>query len=130
MPTDYGTDVYCNGDLRPNMPEVSGRTLLIYDLRNRLETAPGTLSWDPLGADYGYDLRALVASKQRSLTGITGRIAAEVMKDERVDSASCSASWESETQIRVGIEIDDGDGPFSMTLLVSSLTVDLLTKGA
>jgi hypothetical protein len=128
MPNE-DTDVWCDGDLRPDMPMVSGRLLLMQDLRNRLETAPGTLAWDPLGKDYGYDLRALVNTKQRDLKGITGRIVAEVQKDDRVDAAQCDAKWLSDSQIQIDITVDDGDGPFDFTLNVSALTVDLILQG-
>lgn len=111
------------------MPEVTGRQLLIHDLANRLETAPGTLAWDPLGTDYGYDVRALMNSKQRDLNGITRRIASECEKDDRVESAEVVAEWTAENSIRIDIEIEDGDGPFPFTLLVSALTVSIINQG-
>lgn len=126
---DYGDDVWCDGDLRPDMPEISGRLLLAQDLRNRLESAPGSLSWDPLGIDYGYDLRALINTKQRDLKGITGRISSECEKDDRVDAATCTAEWTSDSSIRIDITVDDGDGPFPFTLNVTDLTVELLLQG-
>jgi len=128
MAADYGTDTWCEGDIRPDMRSASGRLLLRQDLACRLETAPGTLAWDPLGGDYGYDLRALVNTKQRDLTGITGRIAAECMKDDRVDAATCVARWEGDS-ILVDITVTDGDGPFPFTIRVTDLTVEILKQG-
>ncbi len=129
---DYGQDTWCEGDFRPDMPLVSGRKLLAQALRNRLETAEGTLAWMGIegSENFGYDLRALVNTKQRDLRGITGRIVSEVQKDDRVDSATCTAEWTEENAILIDIEVDDGDGPFPFTLLVTSLTVELLTKAA
>jgi len=111
------------------MPEVSGRTLLIHDLANRLETAPGTLGWDEGGADYGYDVRALLNTKRREPKTLTGRIVDELVKDDRVKSAKCTANWEGGDSLRLYITVTDGDGPFPFTLSVTNLTVDILTKG-
>ncbi len=78
--------------------------------------------WDPA---YGYDLRALLGSTT-SPDDAAIAISAEARKDERV--ADCVADitvigelWE------VAIRCDSAAGPFTLTLEVSSVTVQLIT---
>lgn len=125
---DYGTDIYCRGDLRRDMPTATGLVLLLNSLANRLETAPGTLAWDPQGADYGYDVRALVNAKIRDANKIGRRVADELEKDDRVDSAEVAVTFlDGSLELKCQVVAEEV-GPFAFTLAVSELTVTVLTE--
>lgn len=132
MATDYGLDVYCNGDLRPDMPKVTGRSLLIQRARNGLETAPGSMDWDPLAVGWGYDLRLLVNAKIRTdLRQEEQRIVNQIERDDEVEKAEVtSVFYQSSGALYLKCRIWDADGPFSLTLSIDELTVQILNEGA
>lgn len=130
MPTDYGLDVYCNGDLRPDMPKVTGRSLLIQRVRNGLETAPGTMDWDPLGVGWGYDARTLVNAKIRGdMRREQQLIQNQIERDDEVVKAAVTITNATENQLFIKCRIWDGEGPFPLTLRVDQLTVEILNEG-
>jgi hypothetical protein len=131
MATDYGLDVYCDGDLRPDMPKVSGRSLLIQRVRNGLETAPGTMDWDPQGVGWGYDIRLLINAKVRGdLRSEEQRIANQIERDDEVEKAEVEITTQTDGKLLVKCRIWDAAGPFALTLSVDQLTVDIINEGA
>lgn len=125
--TDYGTDIAMTADLRgldPAFGSVTGRRCLAEALVRRLQTPPGRLIDDP---DYGYDLIGEINDDLGPADA--GRIAVEVtnevQKDERVVSASTTASFALGV-LTVSIEITDGAGPFRLVLAVTAVSATVL----
>ena len=126
MSEDHGTDFYCTDDLEPNLRVVSGRECLRQALLRRLITPRGSLFFDP---NYGTDLRAFLASSARA-SEIAQAVEAECLKDERVEDVSSLVTPPATNSdpIVVRLSIVDADGPFPLTVAVSSLTVKLLEE--
>lgn len=128
MATDYGTDF----DVVEELPSssaalISGRPNLINALLRRLTTRRGTMRLydDP---NYGYDLREELNNKGTSaeLYRIGVEAAAECEKDERVLSATADVISQDLDSIEVEISIVDDVGPFTLVLLATQVTVELL----
>ncbi len=138
MATDYGTDfAQSSGDFLPGFPTQSGPALIIEDLVRRYETPNGFLyttieddersyPWDPKMEDYGYDLRALIGKRIRSVDYEQNRIAAEALKDERVTEASCTVTpSENGSKLQIDIRIEAiGLPPFDFVIMVSELGLE------
>jgi hypothetical protein len=142
MTIDYGTDVsttwitetldFPDGtsrtqqawDAGEGFPEVTGRPLLIEALLRRLVTPRGALLGD---RDYGTDVREWlnddvdVAGAAR----LGAAIGAELAKDQRVRSASATASFIDNVLTAV-ITIVDADGPFKLTVAIDQVDLKLL----
>lgn len=121
---DLGSDFGGVTDLDPALPTVSGRRGLAQALARRLTTPAGALLDDP---DYGYDTRLLVNAPFNSAF-VEARIAAECLKDERVDDVEVTVAFDSATQtVMIAIVVTpSGDDAFPLTLNVSNLNVELL----
>ena len=112
------------GDLESTLALTSGRMLLAQDLCARLTTP--TLWYDP---GYGYDLRLFLNGTWDAATEFQCRTGtqAECLKDDRVQEAAVGVTFYPRTsKLLVKIELTDGDGPFTLTLEVTSVTVEIL----
>jgi phage baseplate assembly protein W len=121
-----GTDIGCYPDLDSSGALVSGRTMLAQALARRLTTPRGGLFYD---TNYGTDLRLYLneGMTNEAQSRIKAAVESECLKDERVSACSAEVSFSLQTQLlKVSISVDTKAGPFSLTLAVSSLTVDLL----
>lgn len=121
---DYGTDLSCVVDLDAGLAEVTGNTLLAQALARRLITPRGGLLDDP---NYGYDLTQFLNADigPTDLASITAAVNAELLKDERVLSASVTVTFAG-TVLSVTAQINAANGPFSFVLAVSNVTTQLL----
>jgi phage baseplate assembly protein W len=123
--TDFGRDLWCDGDTRPDCAEVTGLPLVAQAVIRRWETPRGGCFYDP---NYGEGLLDLVHQ-----AGITGPDVASLlergsMKDERVDSASAEATIDVESEtITATVRLETSLGPFSMTVSIDALRVEQLT---
>ena len=125
---DLGLDLAGVDDISPNLATVSGRRALIQAIARRLITPRGGLFYDP---DYGFDLRQFLSGITASPGAIASGAAAEAEKDERVDQASAVVAF-SGNALMVKLAIADGAdgaGPFTFTIAVSKVSVELLTQG-
>lgn len=126
--SDFGTDLSCVTDLTPQCTVVSGRRLLAEAIARRLITPRGRLIGDP---DYGTDITDLINDDVDATTigAMRSAIVAECLKDERVVSAevTITAPPGGTGSYKIDISLEDGDGPFPLTLDVSEVTVELLT---
>lgn len=82
-------------------------------------------------ANYGIDLSELVGSvnPKTSAAALPGRITSELEKDERVLSVEADVLVTTEgpeTSFSVEIRVVTDDGPFTLKLLVTDVTVELL----
>lgn len=135
---DFGSDFGGVSDLDVNWTFVSGDssaakpnslTALSQALARRLTTPSGGLPYDP---DYGYDVRDLV-STNRTSESAASLIEAECLKDERVDSCTCTitvagSAGDTAWQIAVNCTTSTGD-TFAFVLNVTAVSVELLTTG-
>lgn len=139
-----GTDLSGVADLTPHMGESSGRQCLAEALARRLITPRGALFYDP---NYGYDLTSLINADLASsdIPRIAASIEEEFRKDERVISAVATVQYVGPDQVdaaRAGVVanpapgsqgvivisaiVNDGQGPFSLTLAATAVTIQLL----
>ena len=140
-----GTDLSGIADLTPHMGESSGRQCLAEALARRLITPRGALFYDQL---YGYDV--VTAEINNDITAsdvprIAANIESEFRKDERVIDAKVTVQFVGPDQVdaaRAGVVanpapgtqgvlvisavVNDGQGPFTLTLTATSVTVQLL----
>jgi hypothetical protein len=134
----YGTDLATPlGDLLPGLPDTSGPEVVLQDLVRRFETPNGflhqaiefegkTYPWDPKAEDYGYDLQLLVGKKIRNVAVEENRIAAECMKDDRVENAQVSVNQVGTDRLEITIRVSlVGLGPFEFVLAVTELGIEV-----
>lgn len=82
-------------------------------------------------ANYGLDLTALVGSTnpKSAEVSLPGRIRVELQKDERVDTVDVEVLSVTEgpaVSFNITITVTTGQGPFTLQLLASAVTVELL----
>lgn len=124
--TDFGTDIATPGllDIDPHFIEVSGVDALGQALGRRLVTPRGSLVGDPA---YGYDARAHMNDDDPNTGAIALAVADELAKDERVQRATAVVTFdELAGSLTIVATVFTADGPFRLTLAVSSVTVELL----
>lgn len=122
--TDFGSDISFAPDMSTNLALVSADQVVAEAILRRLSTPRGWFSWDP---SYGLDLRMMLNASMTDETVALWRreIANECEKDERVLSANVSISRIGNA-LTVGIELTTSNGPLSLVLGVSAVTVSLL----
>ena len=130
MATDYGTDTSCLTSLRTGRL-VSGVRLVAEAAYRRITTPRGQLQGGEDEANYGIDLADLIGSVATTAdaAALPGRIENELLKDERIESVDVDvASTKSGPAVSwsVTIEAQTSEGPFSLVLAVSDVTVELL----
>lgn len=124
MATDFGTDIYQLDDVSSSFALVSGTTALAQALYRRLTTPRGGLFYDP---NYGFDVRLLLNASlsDAGYAAIVGMIEAECEKDERVYTARCLLD-RTPSAATLTLTITTQTGPFTLTLAVGDVTVELL----
>lgn len=130
MTVDFGTDLSTPGllDLDPYFTFVSGPEGLGEGLGRRLVTARGSLEGD---SAYGYDVRVHLNDDDPSPSAIGLEVAAELAKDERVESASAVVTFDQLAgTLRIVADVLTAAGPFRLTLDVSAVSVAVLLEAA
>ncbi len=112
-------------DLSGDFRTVSGRQALAEALVRRWTTPRGGLIGDP---NYGTDLTEYINDDYGpgDLAKIIARAEAEALQDERVESISSRAEISDAGVLRIEFTITEASGPFSLTVSVDNVTVDLL----
>lgn len=120
----YGTDLSCVDDLTEDMAEIDPSTArgIGEAAIRRLTTPRGGLVDDP---DYGLDLRGYcnhgVTSEE--LRTLASRASAELLKDDRIDSATVTLSTNTaSTDLRVTVTITPADPNVATFALVFAVT--------
>ena len=123
-PYGYGSDISCDSDVDAGMAELPGDStlLLAQAIARRLDTPRGSLPDDP---GYGISLRSMlnVGTTTTSIAGIAGRIRGEIVKDDRVATATVSVTpGTALDSLTVVIRVTPADvgETFTMTLAVTS----------
>lgn len=130
----YGTDVSCVTAIDPGMAEVSGSIIVLQRCARRLNMRPGSALDCPndgmdLCARLSKDIKLTAAGQSPELQQLASDIAAELEKDEAVFEAQVvrMAYQPSTKSINpLAIQITTALGPFTMTLAVSGVSLQLL----
>lgn len=122
----YGSDLSLLVDLDALGAVVSGRLVLSQALVRRWSTPPGRLLDDP---HYGYDVTGEINDDlgPSDVASIGSNMDAEALKDQRVVSCLTSATLVNGVLMTVST-IDDGNGPFTLTLAITAVSVTILTQ--
>jgi hypothetical protein len=127
---DFGKDTSCLTGLRTGR-FVTGARLVAEAAYRRITTPRGTLQGGEDEANYGIDLADLIgsATSPSAVAALPGQIQSELLKDERIASVTATVTSSTvgpSTTWTVSIEATTADGPFSLVLAVSGVTVELL----
>jgi hypothetical protein len=115
-----GLDFMGGEDLDPGLREApSARWALSDAIVRRLRNRQGVLTDFP---QYGCDLTSIVGTTV-SDTLIRQRVISQCLAEEEVESATCTVE-RSGGSVTVSVEVEDGEGPFELTINVSDLGVD------
>jgi len=128
--TDFGRDVSCLDSLRLGQ-YVSGVRLVAEAAYRRLITPRGTLRGGAGEAEYGLDLTDMIGSvrTKSDAKALAGMIRNELLKDERIATVDASVTPIADgitTTFSVVVLATTKEGPFSLNLAVSAVTVDIL----
>lgn len=131
---DFGRDTSCTDSLRVGVM-VSGPRLVGEACYRRLTTPRGQLRGGEDEANYGIDLPGMVGSvkSENDVAAIPSRVKNELMRDDRLEDVSISATLvKTGPAIEVTLEIEGqtGPGPFTLTLSVSDVKVELVGLSA
>lgn len=130
MTTSFGRDVSCTTSIRSGR-FVSGPRLVGEALFRRFTTPRGLLRGGEEEANYGYDLTAKIGSAKTAAqkAALPGELQNEALKDERIESCS-AAVVETKTGPAIAWDVTITaltlEGPFTLQIRVTELTVDLV----
>jgi hypothetical protein len=121
-PYGYGGDVWCEADVDPRWREVSDSALVLAQhCARRLDTPSGL----PDDDEWGMSLHDYInrPTTRRELYALEGSIVAELVDDDRVDTAQATVEANSDGStltitIRI-VPVDPDVGDFTMTMSVS-----------
>ena len=125
---DYGTDLSCTTDLDPLGRLVSGNEIMVQVCVRRLYCGPGKLFSDP--TDNSIDVRDFLSDDigPTDLTRIQGLCAQALLGDQRILTAQVVAQYDTKLKtLTLAISCVGANGPFSLTLAVTALTVQLVS---
>ena len=130
MSTNYGRELSCTRTLKTGR-YVSGVTVVAEAIYRRLTTPRGMLLGGESEGNYGLDLMSLVGSADTkgSAASLPGRIENEGRKDERIETVKATVVRTVDgpsTTYTITIQATTALGPFSLQLLVSAVTVELV----
>ena len=126
-PQDFGGDILVFSDLDESMTPVFDGRVLGEAIAKRFLTQRGTLPFheDSYGRDIRDDLNEAMTTER--LFSIKAELEAEARADERVLDASIKLSFDAARgEMTIDVELQTEQGPYSLTILVSQLTVQLL----
>jgi hypothetical protein len=130
MATEFGKDISCTTSLRTGRFSTGVRLVAEAAFR-RLITPRGMLAGGEEEADYGLDLTELVGSAEtdRDAAALPGRIESELKKDKRIESVTAEVTVSRNgpsTSLAVSIRGVTAEGPFTLQVAASDVTVELL----
>ncbi len=129
-PNGDGRDVSCT-DSRKKGRFVSGARLVAEAAYRRVTTPRGTLRGGEEEANYGIDLQDIIGSTTTALAAamLPGQIRAELAKDERIQATDVAVDVITEgaaVSFSITISCTTAAGPFTLSLLASAVSVELL----
>jgi hypothetical protein len=124
VPFGYGTDLSCVSDVTETMDEVDPFSVrgIGEALVRQLTTPRGSLPDDP---DYGLDVRRFLnrGMTRDEITSLSGQIATEVGKDDRVSSSAVTVALPDASTLRIALAVTPQDpllGNFKLVFAVTS----------
>lgn len=131
MSVDYGFDMWGTTDISPTLQDISGPELMAQVICRRWYTPPGGMISDPDALTV--DLRSYLSDDQNlnatTIARIKGTASAAALADPRVFSITVTADYDSDAELLTVTGAGQGaDGPFRLTVGVSSVTVELLNS--
>lgn len=129
---DYGLDLSALDDFSPLLATVTGTDLMREVAFRRLYCRAGNLLSNPL--DNTLDVRDFLNGSIRrrpdgtpDLSGIAGKCVIALLGDVRISEAVVTPSFDFSTGVlTLAISCVGSEGPFELTIAVTSLTVELL----
>ncbi len=118
-------DLHCIDDLMADFRTVSGRTALAHALYRRWTSDRGSLLDDP---NYGTNLTDWINEDvgTGTIPAIIAAACAEARKDQRVVDISGEGELLDSGVLMLKFEVEDGEGPFTLTISVDDVTIELL----
>ncbi len=129
--TDFGRETSCTTSLRPGQ-YVSGARLVGEAAYRRLTTPRGMLQGGEAEADYGIDLLDMIGSVETTsdVAALGGRVRNELLKDERILTVDvtpvATTATNGAVSVDLTVEATTKEGPFTLAVRVSEVTVQLL----
>lgn len=123
---DFGSDVSTFPDLDPGFSSMTGARVLAEAMARRFTTPRGSLVGSPT---YGVDVREwLNESMTRArLTEWARALEQEAEKDERIESAEVSLSYDSAAMaLRISALLEAADRTFALVLVVTAVSLTIL----
>ncbi len=82
-------------------------------------------------ASYGFDMKELIGTTNAKsvAASLPGRVRSELLKDQRIDSVEVDVLTVQDgpgLTLEITVRAETGVGPFSLQLLASAVTVELL----
>jgi hypothetical protein len=128
--TFYGSDTYCINDLPLVDTQVTDPVQLIGQrIVRRLSTPRGALALIGDDPNFGYDVRQWINNKAGpgDIALAQAAIESECLKDEQIIGVTASIAFSANTSaMTVTLQLVTGVGPFTLTLNVNQLTVDMV----
>jgi len=129
MPTDFGTDVptFVGGGRDPFFRVIRGPRVVAEAIVRRWTTPQGALFFDE---NFGRDVRDLLgqATSPRTLFALKNALVAQAEEDERVREVAVDVSLNIQTRrLFIRGEITTADGPFTLVVAITDLSVELLS---
>jgi hypothetical protein len=126
----FGRDLSCTTTLR-TARFARGARLVAEAAYRRITTRRGLLLGGPEEEDYGIDVRDGIGSSNAAnfAAALPGRVEAELEKDDRIQATRATATVVGGgplVTIRLRVECETADGPFTLTLDVSEAGVAIL----
>lgn len=130
MTTDYGRELSVTTSLRTGR-FATGAQLIGESVYRRLTTPRGMLRGGEEDANFGLDLTELIgsATTKSDAAALPGRIRSELLKDERLETVEATVVASTDgpaTSFVITIVVTTTEGPFTLKLLASDVTVELL----
>ncbi len=117
-------------DLTDTMQEATGLDVLVQSIVRRHLTAKGS---DISSPNDGIDVRAFIKAglTQQEISSIANQVQQEIIRDQRVlPSTTVVAAYNQAAMVLTLTEtIQTAAGPFSLTIAVSQVTVEILVNG-
>lgn len=135
MSNIFGTDLWlgisADGalDIDATCRETSGLHVLAQSLAARQTTAPGTFIGAP---DDCFDIRSWLSRgmTQAQIQQLGSQVQAQLLRDQRVQAVNVTSSYNVATSTLTLVEqVTSGAGPFTLTLIVSQVTIQVLLNG-
>jgi hypothetical protein len=127
---DVGRDTSCTDSLKTGR-FVTGARLLAEAAYRRITTPRGSLRGGEDEANYGIDITGICGSTNAAsvAASLPGRIRSELEKDERFGAIDVEVLYVmvgATARFTITIDVETAAGPFTLSLLASQVSVELL----